>query len=123
MAQERQKDVSLPPLDVEEGAIWAHSLPRPERGAVLLAHPLMFEQSQQYFHQAVILLLDHDSTGSYGVILNRPSDYKMGQLILAEGRVLLEPFEDCRCAGYVSSWLFEARRKAKSYDLQAVRGG
>ena len=38
----------------EEG-VWAHSIARPERGALLLAHPQMFERSQQV---CVLLLGD-----------------------------------------------------------------
>jgi putative AlgH/UPF0301 family transcriptional regulator len=30
----------------------------------------------------VILLLDHQERGSYGIILNRPSVYRLGQLEL-----------------------------------------
>jgi hypothetical protein len=33
-------------------------------------------------HAAVILLLDHQDKGSYGIILNRPSVYRLGQLEL-----------------------------------------
>ncbi len=93
-------------------SMWAHSLPQPEKGCVLLAHPMMFTSSQEYFFQAVILILgrraaararactllgdrqpgvgstdafsprarhcpphlaDHSETGSFGIILNRPS--------------------------------------------------
>ncbi|GAX79744.1 hypothetical protein CEUSTIGMA_g7185.t1 [Chlamydomonas eustigma] len=79
---------------MEHGSLWAHSIALPERGALLLAHPLMFEQSQQYFHQAVILLLDHDETGSIGVILNRPSDYNLGKLVLSEPQ--MGQFDSCR---------------------------
>ena len=50
---------------------WAHKLPRPEQGCLLLAHPLMFSSAQTYFHQAVILLFQHDERGSAGLILNR----------------------------------------------------
>ena len=48
----------------------------------------------QYFHQAAILLLNHDESGSYGIILNRPSDYRMGQLQLSKD--LLGLFDACR---------------------------
>ncbi|GLI69796.1 hypothetical protein VaNZ11_014496 [Volvox africanus] len=54
---------------------WAHTIPKPEKGALLLAHPLLFQQSQTYFHRAAILLLEHGNLGSYGVILNRPSKF------------------------------------------------
>uniref|UniRef100_A0A7S0S201 YqgE/AlgH family protein n=1 Tax=Chlamydomonas leiostraca TaxID=1034604 RepID=A0A7S0S201_9CHLO len=69
----------------EPGApgVWAHSIPKPEKGSLLLAHPMMFTNSQEYFFQAVILLLDHDnSKGSWGIILNRPSMYTLGKLEL-----------------------------------------
>lgn len=72
---------------------WAHAIPKPERGALLLAHPMMFANSQRYFHRAVILLLEHGDRGSYGVILNRPSSVYMRDLDL--GRPLPE-FDDCR---------------------------
>jgi len=48
----------------------------------------------QYFHLAAILLLDHDESGSYGIILNRPSDYRMGQLQLSKD--LGGQFDTCR---------------------------
>jgi hypothetical protein len=56
---------------------WAHELSRPEPGCLLLAHPYMFRERQRYFYQAVILLLDHGPEGSYGIILNRPTQYKV----------------------------------------------
>jgi putative AlgH/UPF0301 family transcriptional regulator len=46
----------------------------------------MFRERQRYFYQAVILLLDHGAEGSYGIILNRPTQYKVRQ-------------QDCRAAG------------------------
>ncbi|GLC38654.1 hypothetical protein PLESTM_000758300 [Pleodorina starrii] len=68
--------------DVASGK-WAHAIPKPERGALLLAHPLLFQQSQTYFHRAAILLLDHGETGSYGLILNRPSKFLIGDVPLS----------------------------------------
>lgn len=56
---------------------WAHELSRAEPGCLLLAHPYMFRERQRYFYQAVILLLDHGPEGSYGIILNRPTQYKV----------------------------------------------
>lgn len=56
---------------------WAHSVSLPEPGCLLLAHPSMFSTSQVYFFQAVILILAHGEKGSYGVILNKPTTYKM----------------------------------------------
>ncbi|KAF6264861.1 hypothetical protein COO60DRAFT_1481158 [Scenedesmus sp. NREL 46B-D3] len=59
---------------------WAHELSQPEAGCLLLAHPYMFREKQTYFYQAVILLLDHGPEGSYGIILNRPTQYKVSQI-------------------------------------------
>ena len=33
--------------EMTEDGVWAHTIVRPERGALLLAHPQMFERSQQ----------------------------------------------------------------------------
>ena len=57
---------------------WAHVIGAPERGCLLVARGDNFTQGQQYFHQAVILMLEHDEKGSMGVILNRPTQYSMG---------------------------------------------
>ena len=40
--------------DGSESEIWVHPVPRAEAGCVLLAHPLMFTNSQEYFAQARI---------------------------------------------------------------------
>ena len=31
--------------------LWAHPIPRPERGCLLVAHPLLFRSQQTYFYQ------------------------------------------------------------------------
>lgn len=69
---------STPAADLPDH--WAHELPWPEKGCVLVAHPSLFVDRQTYFQQAVILLLDHGPNGSYGVILNKPTQYTMGQI-------------------------------------------
>ena len=37
--------------DSSESDIWVHPVPRAEAGCVLLAHPLMFTSTQEYFAQ------------------------------------------------------------------------
>ncbi|WIA32918.1 hypothetical protein OEZ86_006088 [Tetradesmus obliquus] len=74
---------------------WAHELSKPEAGCLLLAHPYMFRERQTYFYQAVILLLDHGPDGSYGIILNRPTQYKVSQ-IKSTVHELLSLFSDNR---------------------------
>ena len=48
-----------------------------EKGAVILGgveQDYGFGLRQQYFHKAVILVIDHDNRFTKGIILNRPSD-------------------------------------------------
>ncbi|GJP54790.1 hypothetical protein CLOM_g13832 [Closterium sp. NIES-68] len=72
---------------------WAHPIAVPETGCVLLAHPKAFGVSQQYFNRAVIFLLMHGPQGTAGVILNRPSQYTLGQL--AGFEELMPEFSAC----------------------------
>lgn len=61
----------IAPSGTQTADSWAHALPHPEHGCLLLANPLMFAGAQQYFHMSVILVWAHDSRGSAGLILNR----------------------------------------------------
>lgn len=72
---------------------WAHALSQPEPGCLLLAHPTAFLMRQQYFHQAVIFLFAHTKEGSAGLIINRPTEYNLGQLAGFED--LLPEFGSC----------------------------
>jgi putative transcriptional regulator len=50
---------------------WAHSIPHPEPGSVLLAN----EKLGGVFHQTVVLIVQHcDKAGSIGVVINRYVD-------------------------------------------------
>lgn len=76
----------VPPLPMqqqqrqEDSALWAHPLVRPETGCLVIAQPGRFGVRQQYFNQAVIFLFAHGEQGSAGWILNRPTEYTIGQL-------------------------------------------
>ena len=48
--------------------------PQPSRGALLLAKPLL---NDPVFGRSVIVMVDHDSKGSMGVIVNRLSGYTL----------------------------------------------
>lgn len=82
----------------EPRARWAHCLPLPEKGCLLLANPRQF-QFQQQFEQSVLLLVEHDPQhGSWGVLLNRPSCYTLGDLGVhnrGSGNDVVG-FDDCR---------------------------
>ena len=63
------------------GERWAHRLEHIEQGCVLLSHPEMFRGGHQtYFHQAVIFVISHSHDHTAGIILNRPTQYTMGQV-------------------------------------------
>jgi len=69
----------LTPLDPSQ---WAYDSGKViEKGAVILGgveQDFGFGLRQQYFHKAVILVIDHDeNTFTKGIILNRPSDRMM----------------------------------------------
>jgi putative transcriptional regulator len=57
------------------------SRPSPEfsalAGSLLLAHPSMRDQN---FYRSVVLLSAHDEKGAMGVVLNRPTGKRLGQL-------------------------------------------
>eukprot|EP00899_Mesostigma_viride_P012143 jgi/Mesvir1/2092/Mv16624-RA.1 len=55
---------------------WAHPLARVEKGCLLLAD----ENLGGLFSQTVIFILEHGPQGTLGVILNRPTGLKMGDL-------------------------------------------
>ena len=63
---------------------WAHAIPAPEKGCLLLAHPALFQSSQHYFNKAVIFLFEHNKDGSAGLILNRPTVYNISAVGGAE---------------------------------------
>lgn len=71
--------VPAPGVELREG-FWAHAVPGPEKGGVLLAHPLMFTTSQPYFRKSIIFLFEHGPDGSAGLILNLPTGHTIGSL-------------------------------------------
>lgn len=70
--------------DAPAGELWAHGLALPEQGCLLLAHPKLFSASQPYFFRSVIFLFEHSAQGAAGIILNRPTEYQLGQIEGAE---------------------------------------
>eukprot|EP00898_Chlorokybus_atmophyticus_P008464 jgi/Chlat1/8619/Chrsp86S08008 len=71
----------------KQSGAWAHPIAQVEKGCLLLAH----EGLRGLFWQTVILILEHDDrTGTMGLVLNRPSPMKFGQL--SQGAGLSEHF-------------------------------
>jgi putative transcriptional regulator len=50
-------------------------VPESLSGKLLIASPSM----PDYFHRAVILVVEHADTGAFGLVLNRPSETKVGE--------------------------------------------
>lgn len=62
------------PATQEEG--WAYATPLIEPGSLLLSAPgEHFALNQQYFHKAIIFIVEHTETFTRGVILNRPTAF------------------------------------------------
>jgi putative transcriptional regulator len=47
------------------------------RGKLLIASPSLYD----YFRRAVVLVIEHDDEGAMGVILNRPSDSTVNEVV------------------------------------------
>jgi len=56
---------------------WAHRLPEAETGCLLLAP----ETEEGWWRHSVVLVLNHDNQGSTGVILNRPTNAHLHQVV------------------------------------------
>lgn len=59
-----------------------------EKGSLLVASPVL---SDPNFARSVVFLLAHDEDGTLGVVLNRPSDTPVGDIIPAWGRLAAAP--------------------------------
>lgn len=62
----------------------------PLRGRVLISNPLLFDF---FFKRSVVLLIEHNQDGSFGVIINKPLDVKVsdftGSIIDITSKVFL----------------------------------
>ena len=50
---------------------------KPDQGRVLISNPFL---SDYFFRRSVVLLIDHGTDGSFGVIINKPLDIKVSEL-------------------------------------------
>lgn len=51
---------------------------KPKGGRVLIAEPLMDEF---YFGRSVVLLIEHNDEGSFGLVMNKPSSLMLNQVV------------------------------------------
>ncbi|CAM9526775.1 unnamed protein product [Chrysoparadoxa australica] len=82
--------------EAEEAGRWANALEQPECGCLLLASEGEFTETQQYFYKSVILLTEHGDDGTVGLILNKPSEYTMGDVTGGPGVSDVPGFESNR---------------------------
>ena len=65
-----------------------HGTPLPARTPALPTHSLRIPQmSQTYFRLAAILILECSDSGALGIILNRPSQYKLRDVQFTTGEM------------------------------------
>jgi len=64
---------------MQEGSLWLHQLPIPEKGCLMLANPTQFGDSQSYFSQSIIVLIEYGVLGTVGFINNRPTPHLVGE--------------------------------------------
>lgn len=50
----------------------------PEKGKILISEPFL---GDYYFKRSVVLLADHNEEGSFGLILNKPLEMKLGDVV------------------------------------------
>ncbi len=50
----------------------------PGKGKILISEPFL---GDYYFKRSVVLLADHNEEGSFGLILNKPLDIKLGEVV------------------------------------------
>mmetsp|Transcript_18247 Transcript_18247/g.24043 ORF Transcript_18247/g.24043 Transcript_18247/m.24043 type:complete len:284 (-) Transcript_18247:369-1220(-) len=73
---------------------WAHRLANVEVGSIILdSGGETFSEAQQYFQHSVILIIRHDEQGTVGLILNRPTGYRMGDMVADANLRSLPGFE------------------------------
>jgi hypothetical protein len=83
-------------------------------GVILVAHPML----QGPLHRCVILLLEHNSKGSYGVVINRGTNRTVESSVKNLPANLLEAF-----GGNSIAFGGMVRRLTYLHDVQQVGGG
>mmetsp|Transcript_44413 Transcript_44413/g.109031 ORF Transcript_44413/g.109031 Transcript_44413/m.109031 type:complete len:302 (-) Transcript_44413:245-1150(-) len=84
------------PLLGQKKERWAHEVSAIERGCLLVASPSSFNDAQSYFAETVIFLVEHNESGTIGVVLNRPISYALKELGLSgqAANEIVEAFPD-----------------------------
>ena len=95
---------------------WIYETPLLEQGSLIISHSqlpapgshaLSFSLRQQYFHKSIILLIEHNSNFSRGIIINRPTS------LVIQGKY--SPFGHVFCGGDVEeNGLFSGSSRSRA---------
>jgi putative AlgH/UPF0301 family transcriptional regulator len=66
--QEKVETTVASPQALQPGDLWAHTLPRPEKGCLLLAR----RPDLGMFAFSVVLIVEHGAEGTSGLVMNMP---------------------------------------------------
>lgn len=55
-----------------------HKIIRPKQGTILISEPSL---KDFYFRQSVVLLAEHNEDGTFGVIINKPVDLRLDEVV------------------------------------------
>lgn len=56
----------------------AHSIIKPKQGIILISEPSLRDF---YFRQSVVLLAEHNEEGSFGIIINKPIETRLNEIL------------------------------------------
>jgi putative transcriptional regulator len=62
---------------------------KPARGKILISEPSL---SDGFFAKSVVLLVDHNAEGSFGFVVNKPSDVKLNEITTEFGQLDIKVF-------------------------------
>lgn len=67
LSYKEQNDILMKPTNI-----------KPHAGSILISEPSL---KDRFFNRAVVLLADHSTEGSFGIILNKPLDTKFNDIV------------------------------------------
>jgi putative transcriptional regulator len=56
----------------------SQEIPQPAKGALLISEPFLPDPN---FERSVILICTHDDQGSFGFVINKPTEYRLSELL------------------------------------------
>lgn len=88
--------------DAVPQSFWAHSVPQPESGCVLVARP---DEDGGFFRRSVVLLISHGDEGTLGLALNKPLGLGLASVSTEEGSAIGDAFAMAKAECFVENEL------------------